>query len=345
MPTGERPLATRTVWLDELNLANASQGSGTPQKNKSVGGSPLTLGGRKFETTADAVLETFGGPAGKAMLRSMALTDPRLNFRDLLFIERGILGGIEYDGKHCCDQYYGHNGRPGGGLYVLKNAFSANPAKVDLLAGKTVTQGLMAGKSLAGGSFGSLDLSFDGKRIAFGWSPGGGTKWERQNRSRIFVCDITGGNLIQLTGDVNADDIQPCWLPGDERIVFMSTRRGGFGRCHPRPVPSYVLHSMKSDGSDLYGIDWHETNEWHPSVANDGMLVYTRWDYVDRDAVITHHFWKCWPDGPAGLESAPHVGIQHPGDSGDGLQVCGGVRTASWPGVRRNCGPGCRGAR
>ncbi len=227
----------------------------------------------------------------------VALTNPLLNFRHLLFIERGILGGGEYDGVHCCDQYYGHNGRPGGGLFVLRNAFTANPAKLDLLAGKTVTKGLMAGKSLSGGSFGSLDLSFDGKRIAFAWSPGGGAKWEKQNRSRIFVCDITGDHLIQLTGDVNEDDIQPCWLPGDERIVFMSTRRGGFGRCHPRPVPTYVMYSMKSDGGDLYCIDWHETNEWHPSVANDGMIVYTRWDYVDRDAVITHHPWKCWPDG------------------------------------------------
>ena len=232
-----------------------------------------------------------------ALRRKCVMANPLLVFRDVLFIERGILGGGEYDGSHCCDQYYGHNGKPGGGLYVLQNAFTDKPVKVDLLAGKIVSKGFMAGKSLTGGSFVSPDLSFDGKRIAFGWSPGGGAKWEKQNRFSIFVCDITGDNLIQLTGDANEDDIHPCWLPGEERIVFMSTRRGGFGRCHGRPVPIYVMHSMKSDGSDLYCIDWHETNEWQPSVANDGMLVYTRWDYVDRDAVITHHLWKCWPDG------------------------------------------------
>jgi hypothetical protein len=32
-------------------------------------------------------------------------------------------------------------------------------------------------------------------------------------------------------------------------------------------------------------------------VNNDGMLVYTRWDYVDRDTNIAHHIWTCFPDG------------------------------------------------
>ena len=27
------------------------------------------------------------------------------------------------------------------------------------------------------------------------------------------------------------------------------------------------------------------------------MLVYTRWDYVDRDTNIAHHIWTCYPDG------------------------------------------------
>ena len=27
------------------------------------------------------------------------------------------------------------------------------------------------------------------------------------------------------------------------------------------------------------------------------MIVYTRWDYVDRDSDIAHHLWTCYPDG------------------------------------------------
>jgi hypothetical protein len=29
----------------------------------------------------------------------------------------------------------------------------------------------------------------------------------------------------------------------------------------------------------------------------DGMIAYTRWDYVDRDNDIAHHLWLCYPDG------------------------------------------------
>lgn len=236
----------------------------------------------------------------RTLQREAMLSNPLLDFDQLLFIERGVLANGLHDetnGDHSCDQYYGHNGKKGGGLYILKNPFSGSPQKINILQNSVVQKGFMAGKSLNGGSFCSPDLSFDGKRIAFAWSPGGGDKFVKQNRFSIFVVNVDGTNLVQLTGDVNEDDLDPCWIPGDKRIVFTSTRRGGYGRCHGRPVPTYTMYSMKSDGSDLYCIDWHETNEFQPSINNDGNIVYTRWDYVDRDAVIAHHFWVCAPDG------------------------------------------------
>jgi hypothetical protein len=234
-----------------------------------------------------------------ALRKQAAFSNPLLNFNQLLFIERGALanGNGESNGDHCCDEYYGHNGKAGGGLYILKDPWNASPQKINVLQNSVVQKGLMAGQSLNGGSFQGPDLSFDGTRIAFAWSPGGGVKWDQRNRFRIFVVNVDGANLTQLTGDVNEDDFDPCWLPGDQRIAFVSTRRGGYGRCHPRIVPTYTLYSMKDDGSDIVCLSYHETNEWQPSVDNDGMIVYTRWDYVDRDAVIAHHFWKCYPDG------------------------------------------------
>ena len=53
-------LAAETVWLDTLKLSAATQGYGEPQKNKSVEGKPLTIGGKTFErgfgTHADSLL-------------------------------------------------------------------------------------------------------------------------------------------------------------------------------------------------------------------------------------------------------------------------------------------------
>jgi hypothetical protein len=54
---------------------------------------------------------------------------------------------------------------------------------------------------------------------------------------------------------------------------------------------------MAADGSDIVCISPHETNEWQPSVGHDGMILYTRWDYVDRGFSQAHHPWITTPDG------------------------------------------------
>ncbi len=79
----------------------------------------------------------------------------------------------------------------------------------------------------------------------------------------------------------------------------MSTRRGGFGRCHNpwEPLPSYTLHRMDASGRNVRTLSFHETNEWHPAVLNDGRIVYSRWDYVDRSAANYHGLWVSNPDG------------------------------------------------
>ncbi len=50
------------------------------------------------------------------------------------------------------------------------------------------------------------------------------------------------------------------------RIIFNSERCGGYLRCG-RVCPTYTLHDMASDGSDIRRLSFHETHEWHPSVS------------------------------------------------------------------------------
>jgi hypothetical protein len=227
--------------------------------------------------------------------RTVALANPEIDFDTLLFAGVVKAGG-EY---HMCDQYLGKNAQNGGGLYLLTGVKSGKVAVVDLLKDNKVVSGAFAGKTLSGGAALSPDLSFDGKTIVFAWTN------ETDKCFHIFKMGIDGSNLIQLTEgkyvdngltDASHNDFDPCFLPGG-RIAFISERRGGYGRCHPRHVPTYTLYSMKDDGSDIVCISYHETNEWHPSVSNSGQIVYTRWDYLDRDDCIAHHIWFCNPDG------------------------------------------------
>jgi len=224
--------------------------------------------------------------------RRIAFGSPLLDFDRLLLVRRHDAGGV----IHMCDQYYGFNARPGGSLLILDGPFRDNPRASDPLLGKTVEAGRLAGRALEGGSFLSPELSFDGRTVFFAWTAckGKNLEWSPEASYHVFRLDLDGGRLAQLT-DGATDDFDPCLLP-DGRVVFVSERRGGYLRCG-RHCPTYTTFVMNADGSGIECLSFHETHEWHPSVANDGRIVYTRWDYVDRDTNVAHHIWLCYPDG------------------------------------------------
>jgi len=221
--------------------------------------------------------------------RKITLSNPLLNFSEIMFV-KSHLSRV----SHCCDQYFGKNFKAGGGVYVLSDVFGEKPELRDILTDAVVQEGRLKGKKLTG-SFLSPELSFDGKEILFAHSECSGSAWSPESSFHVYRVNIEGSGLKQLT-DGSWNDFDPCWLPNG-RIVFISERRGGFGRCHPRPVPTYTLFSMNRDGGDIVPLSYHETNEWHPSINNDGMIVYTRWDYIDRGDCIAHHPWITFPDG------------------------------------------------
>lgn len=243
-----------------------------------------------------------------AIRRKIALSNPLLDFDKLVFVEHDPnIGGV----MHMCDQYFGCFGNRGGGLFILEDCLSDNPRRVDVLANSTVEQGYYQGSSLEGGVFLSPELSYDGSTIYFAWARGGDNfkcVWDRDNTYHLFKVNVDGTGLVQLT-DGEWNEFDPCVMPNG-RITFISERRGGYGRCHGRKVPTYTLHSMRTDGSDIYRLSYHETNEWHPAVTNEGLLVYTRWDYVDRGSNEAHHMWICGPDGTDAR--APHGNYDHP---------------------------------
>jgi hypothetical protein len=175
----------------------------------------------------------------------------------------------------------------GGGPIVLRD-WKGEPRIERPLDGVPVASGPGKGATLAG-KFSGLELDWDGRTILFA-ATAGSEAW------RIFRLQL-GTTVLEGLTDGSFDDFDPCPLPSG-RIAFTSTRRGGIGRCVLTPQSlTYTLHSMEADGSDIIAISFHETNEWQPTVAHDGRIAYTRWDYVDRFWGTAHHFWECFPDG------------------------------------------------
>ncbi len=244
-------------------------------------------------------LELF--KAAVQLRRRIAFSNPLLNFDTLLLLKRH-----RATFNHMCDQYYGINALPGGGLFVLSDPFGPDPQVRNITADSVVQKGRLKGTKLENGSFLSPDLSYDGKQIVFAYVECEGDKehryhtdpsrghWAVGRSYHIFKVNVDGTGLEQLT-DGTWNDFDPCWLPNG-RIAFITERRGGYLRCG-RVCPTYTLYDMNPDGTEILCLSPHETNEWHPSVTHDGMIVYTRWDYVDRHGCTAHLPWLTSPDG------------------------------------------------
>ncbi|MCP4451113.1 MAG: hypothetical protein GY809_06605 [Planctomycetes bacterium] len=237
----------------------------------------------------------------KTLRRQIVFSNPLADFDKILFIKRHFNPEAEKTGNHMCDQYFGFNAIKGGGLFVLEDPFSSHPTVRNVLETAVCENGRFKGRTLTSeGGFLSPELSWDGQIIFFAYTDILPDRqryeaWTENNTWHIFKVNVDGSHLRQLT-DGPFNDFDPCVLPSG-RVAFISERRGGYGRCHGRPVPSFTLHSMLDDGRDIVTLSPHETNEWQPSVDNSGMIAYTRWDYVDRGFNQAHHPWTTTPDG------------------------------------------------
>ncbi len=258
--------------------------------------------------------------AGCALRRGLAFMNPHLDFQEILFVARGVPNGSrarglqptnDRQGQHFHTQYFAFNSIPGGGLFAVAD-FKTNPTVRNVVARSRVVNGRLANQKLEAGAFLSPELSFDGQEILFAWTENErlhSYEWNRHTTWNLFRVGVDGSDLTQLT-DSPWNDFDPCLLP-DGRIAFISERRGGYIRCFGGlRVPQHTLHSMAADGSDIRPLSWFVTGEWHPSVDNNGMIVYTRWDYVDRENCLGSNFWICAPDGRN--PRAPHGNYPDP---------------------------------
>jgi len=242
---------------------------------------------------------------------ALVASNPLLAGKKLLLVKR-----YSYDSDHYYDEHNSGISRFGGGLYTL----SLGDGAVAEIA-----------PQLRAGVVDRYDLSFDGRRIVFGYKP------PKPEGFRLFEIGVDGRGLRQLTfppGDesqriatysmISRDDLQknparyghwtddkhPCYLP-DGRIVFTSTRIGRFEEYHN--PPSRSLWAMNPDGSDLRPLTHTIIFDNEPEVLADGRIVFIRSDnFFDRGKVETL-LHAVHPDGSEGytefgLDNGPEYG-------------------------------------
>ena len=265
---------------------------------------------RKAATGADTSAELVKAAEDLAALRREALVrrNPHLGFDKLLFTRRKT-----YQSSHYYTEYIDGCKHFGGNICIL-----------DLKTLKTTD----LAPSMSAGIFGRFDLSYDARRVVFDW------KKDINTGFRIYEVNIDGSGLRQLTFDqddeqdlirkyrtlrtptgtpyiTGVDDMHPCYLP-DGDIVFVSTRcQKGILCDGPDVLTSTTLHRMDKDGKNLRAISFNSVSEATPSIMQDGRILYTRWEYVDKGGSACKCIWAMNPDGSNSVEIYAN-NIAHP---------------------------------
>lgn len=223
-----------------------------------------------------------GGDVTSGALKAKLLAG-ELGFGDILVVKRHHLST-----SHVYT-YHAEGFRPGGGLYV----FSPGTGKLHELV--NAGEGMII----------DCDLSYEGKEALFSWKRKGkaGVHINQittkhctdipDENYQVFRINIDGTGLTQLT-DGRSNNLNPCWLP-DGGIAFISDRKTAFAYCFVSTSP--ILHRMNRDGSNVGRLSSSYLMDFTPGVLNDGRIVYTRWEYVDRPACPIQGLWAIRPDG------------------------------------------------
>lgn len=137
------------------------------------------------------------------------------------------------------------------------------------------------------GSIYDMNLSFDATTIFFSYRSKGSEFWN------IWKIGVDGTGLTRLT-DGPFFDVSPTEA-ADGRIVFVSTRR--FGRTVCQPGPASNLFTMNADGSDIRCVSMNTLSDFNPQSLPDGRILFTRWEYIDRDLTYRQSLWTQNPEG------------------------------------------------
>lgn len=121
----------------------------------------------------------------------------------------------------------------------------------------------------------------------------------------LYEMRLDGSGLRQLT-DGPYNDVEPTYLP-DGDILFVSTRCNRRVNCHTTEVA--VLYRCDANGGNLHAISSNNEHDNTPWVLPNGQVLYTRWEYVDRNQMAFHHLWMTSPDG---ARQSAYFGNQFP---------------------------------
>jgi hypothetical protein len=210
----------------------------------------------------------------RRMKRELLLADPEIDFSSILCIDNPYVHGSEavHEIRHRNED----TATPGGRLLVLDGL------RPDARVRKLAPQGAPA-------AFWRPDLSFDGTHVLFCMKSADDPAYH------LYEVGLDGTGWRQITdGDYN--DLDPIYTP-DGSIVFCTSRCNQYLRCGGSKFRMFVLARSDLQGNNIYFISANNEADYTPALLPDGRLLYTRWEYVDKEVIRVQSLWTVNPDG------------------------------------------------
>lgn len=139
------------------------------------------------------------------------------------------------------------------------------------------------------GCFRDVDVSPDGTRILYSFKAS-----DRGDDFHLYEMTLADRSVRQLTHGAGVADYEGCYLP-DGRILFNSTRCMQIVDCWWTEVSN--LYRCEADGSKITRITFDQVHDNYPALADDGRVLYTRWEYNDRSQMFPQPLFAMNPDG------------------------------------------------
>jgi formylglycine-generating enzyme required for sulfatase activity/cytochrome c553 len=232
--------------------------------------------GAAFDQAVDACLD----------LRAEALlANPLLDFQRLLLVKRFCsYRGIKHDNGNEPGQPVSWGSQASLNSHGWENEIAVlSPVRPD---GKLTT----LHRPENTGFVGDINLHWDADRLLFSGirEPG---RWQ------IFEIGVDGRGLRQFIGEQqpDVDNFNACYLP-DGRIVFNSTAPMQAVPCQSQERVAN-LYRAEANGTGIRRLCFDQDHNYTPSVANDGRILYTRWEYADLGHAFGRHLFTMNPDG------------------------------------------------
>lgn len=137
------------------------------------------------------------------------------------------------------------------------------------------------------------DVSADGKEVVFSWKQSNADDFHLY-KANIEELREDSTKYRQITFGSGDTQTEPKFLPNGN-IIFSCSKITQTVDCWHIPVSN--LYICGPEGENMVRVGYDQVHTTYPTVTDDGRVLYTRWDYNDRNQMYIQGVFQMMPDG------------------------------------------------